>query len=135
MRDGKSRLVRLVRIAAGLLVIVFEFTNLFTFLAEGGNGSTAHQHSRYSLQFALYGVCFLIVLLDHASFKRIFEKPIVRWVGAFLALLTWAMIVRTFNSPAGINDYDFLREFGVGVINVGFLLSCVLIFDDQYVLY
>jgi O-antigen ligase len=135
MNESKSRLARLFRIAAALLLVGLEFTNAFTFLAEGGNSSTASQHSRYPLQFAAYGVCFLIVLLDHANIKRLFEKSIVRWAGAVLALLTWAMLVRAFNTPAGIDDYRFLREFGLRVNNIGFLLSCVLIFDDPYVLY
>src|SRR5467141_2066334 len=98
MNESKSRFAQHLRISAALLLIGLEFTNAFAFLAEGGNVPTANQHSRYSLQFAMYGVCFLIVSLDRASIKRLFEKPIARWTGAILALLTWAMLVRTFNA-------------------------------------
>ena len=45
------------------------------------------------------------------------------------------MARRTFNMPVGIDNYIFVREFVLRINDIGFLLSCVLIFDDPYVLY
>ena len=47
--------------------------------------------------------------LDLKSAKRFLEKPLVRWAFAALMLFTWGMLVRMFNAPAGIEDYDFFR--------------------------
>jgi hypothetical protein len=135
MNESRSRLARQLRISAALLLIGLEFTNAFTFLTEGGNIPAQQQHSRYSFQLAVYGVCFLIFLLEPARIKRLFEKPIALWAYATLALWAWAMLRRAFNMPVGIDDYIFVREFGLRVNDIGFLLSCVLIFDDPYVLY
>lgn len=130
---NRFRLAQNIRIGTALLLIGFEFTNLFTYLAEWSNRGV--QHSRYPLQFAAYGVCLLIIVLDRKNLKRVLEKRIVVWAFAFLLLLTWAMLVRTFNSPVGVSDYRFFREFGLVINNIGFLLACVLIFDDPYVLW
>ena len=82
------------------------------------------------MYFAAYGICALIVAIDPKSAKRFFEKPLVLWAFAALMLFTWGMLVRTFNAPAGIEDYLFFREFGLRVNAVGFLLCCTMIFDD-----
>jgi hypothetical protein len=68
--------------------------------------------------------------LDVKSAKRFLDTPLVRWAFAALVLFTWGMLVRTFNSPAGIDDYQFFRMFGLRVIAIGFLLCCAMIFDD-----
>src|ERR1700751_4972038 len=44
------------------------------------------------------------------------------------------MLIRVFNSPAGWDSYSFLHEFGTAVNDLGFLVSCVIIFDDAEVL-
>jgi len=54
----------------------------------------------------------------------------VRWAFAALILFTWGMLVRTFNAPAGLEDYLFFRQFGLRVNAIGFLLCCAMIFDD-----
>lgn len=125
---------RLVRIPSALLLIALEFTSLVLFLAEGGTTSRTIEHSRYPVYFAAYGICILIVMLDLKSAKRFLEKPLVLWAFAALILFTWGMLVRTFNAPAGIEDYDFLRKFGLRVNAIGFVLCCALIFDDPNVL-
>ena len=62
------------------------------------------------------------------------KKPLVLWAFAALILFTWGMLIRTFNAPAGIEDYFFLREFGLRVNAIGFLLCCAMIFDGPGVL-
>ena len=126
----KSPLSSYVRIPSALLLIALEFTSLTRFLAEGGTTSRTVQHSRYPLVFAAYGICALIVALDLKSAKRFLEKPIVLWAFAALILFTWAMLVRVFNAPAGMEDYNFFRLFGLRLNEIGFLLCCTMIFDD-----
>lgn len=123
-----------VRIPSALLLIALEFTSLVPFLAEGGTTSRTIQHSRFPVYFAAYGISALIMALDLKSAKRLLEKPLVIWAFAALMLFTWGMLVRTFNSPAGIDDYDFLRLFGLRVNTIGFLLCTTMILDDLYVL-
>ena len=106
----KSPLVNFVRIPSALLLIALEFTSLVRFLAEGGTTSRTIQHSRYPVVFAAYGICALIMALDLKSAKRFLEKPLVLWAFAALMLFTWGMLVRMFNAPAGIEDYDFFRD-------------------------
>ncbi len=127
----KARIVNTIRLPLALLLIGLEFTNLIPFLAEQGNV----QYSRYPFQYLGYGMCIWLILLDHRIAKRVLQKPLVLWVFGTLMLLTWAMLVRTFNSPIGYTNYLFLREFGVQVNSIAFLLTCVVMFDDPYVLH
>lgn len=120
----------LVRIPSALLLIALEFTSLVKFLADGGTIPVKVEHSSYPAYFAAYGICALIIALDFKSAKRFLEKPLVRWAFAALLLFTWGMLVRTFNAPAGIDDYYFFRTFGLRVNAIGFLLCCTIIFDD-----
>ncbi len=126
----KSYLAGFVRILSAMLLIALQFTSLVQFLAEGGKTPATIQHSSYPMYFAAYGVCALIIALDLKSVKRFLEKPLVRWAFAALTLFTWGMLVRTFNAPAGIEDYLFFRTFGLRVNAIGFLLCCTMIFDD-----
>jgi O-Antigen ligase len=119
-----------VRISSALLLIALEFTSLVAFLAEGGATPVTTPHSRYPVYFASYGICALIMALDLKSARRFVQKPVVRWAFAALILFTWGMLVRMFNAPAGIDDYDFFRTFGLRVNNIGFVLCCTMIFDD-----
>lgn len=119
-----------VRIPSALLLIALEFTALFPFLAEGGTTLRTIQLSRFPVYFAAYGICSLIMAFDLKSAKRFLETPLVLWAFAALMLFTWGMLVRTFNAPSGIDDYDFFRIFGVRVIGIGFLLCCAMVFDD-----
>src|SRR5579863_5363513 len=130
----KSPLVNSVRTPSALLLIALEFTSLVRFLAEGGATSRTIQRSRFPVVFAAYGICALIIALDLKSAKRFLEKPVVRWAFAALILFTWGMLVRVFNAPAGIDDYDLFRLFGLRVNAIGFLLCCTMIFDDPGVL-
>ena len=125
-----SPLANFVRIPSAILLIALEFTALVPFLAEGGTTPATVRYSRFPVYFAAYGICVLIMALDLKSAKRFLEKPLVRWAFAALMLFTWGMLVRTFNAPAGIDDYLFFRAFGMRVIAIGFLLCCTMIFDD-----
>jgi hypothetical protein len=116
------------------LLIGFEYTNLFTVLTEGGKTQLAESHSPYVLQFATYVVCVLILAFDPSNATRLLQKPIFKWTFAVLTLFTWGMLVRTFYAPPGIPSYDFLRTFGLQVHAIGFMLSCVVIFDESTVL-
>jgi O-Antigen ligase len=126
----KTSIANFVRIPSALLLIALEFTSFVPFQAEGGTISRTIVHSRYPVYFAAYGICALIITLDLKSAKRFLEMPLVRWALAALMLFTWGMLVRTFNAPAGIEDYDFVRRFGVRMNSIGFLLCCTMIFDD-----
>jgi hypothetical protein len=75
-----------------------------------------------------------VFLFDPRSLSRLRHKRITQWAAALLALLIWAMIVRMFNSPIDTSDYLVFRAFGLQLNNIGFLLSCVVIFDDPIVL-
>jgi O-antigen ligase len=130
----KLSLANTVRIPSAILLIALEFTSLFPFLAEGGKTPVTNERSRYTLYFAAYGICALIVALDFKSAKRFLEKPLVLWAFAALMLFTWGMLVRMFNAPAGMNDYYFFRVFGLQINAIGFLLCCTMIFDDLAVL-
>jgi hypothetical protein len=125
-----STLANSVRIPSAILLIALEFTALVPFLAEGGTTPVTVQYSRFPVYFAAYGICAVIIALDLKSAKRMLEKPLVRWAFAALMLFTWGMFVRTFNAPAGIEDYLFFRAFGMRVSAIGFLLCCTMIFDD-----
>jgi len=57
-------------------------------LAEGGNVPTANQHSRYSLQFAMYGSVFFDCFVGFAPASNGYsKKPIARWTGAILSVI------------------------------------------------
>lgn len=129
---NRFRLAHNIRLWTALLLVGLEFTNLFTYLAESNRGV---QHSRFPLQFAAYGICLLLIALDRSNLKRLLQKRVILWAFAFLLLLTWAMLVRMFNTPVVLSDYLLFREFGVQVNSIGFLLTCVVIFDDPYVLW
>ena len=131
---NKLALTNAVRIPSAIVLIALEFTCLVPFLAEGGKTPVTIEHSRYSLYFAAYGICALIIALDSKSANGLLEKPLVRWAFAAVMLFTWGMLVRVFNAPAGIEDYLFFRVFVLQVNAIGFLLCCTMIFDDPDVL-
>ena len=130
----KSELTNIVRIPSAILLIALEFTNVVAFLAEGGNTPASIQHSRYPFQFAAYGLAVVVLLLDRQVLRRFFHKPIVYWSLCVLVLFTWSMVVRAFNAPVGYSNYEFVRYFGLRVNAIGFLLTCVVIFDDPRIL-
>jgi hypothetical protein len=124
--------LRSARTATAVLLVALEFTNLVPFLAEWRFMSA--QHSRYPFQYTAYFICILLLLLDRSVAERIFRKPLIYWLFATLALLMWAMVVRTFRATAGFSDYLVFREFGIRLNSLGFLLTCVLIFDEPRIL-
>ena len=131
---NNARIAYWLRLAWAPLLIGLEFTNLFTVISEGGKTHLADPRSPYVLQIATYGVCFLILALDTSNAIRLVQKRIFKWTFAVLTLFTWGMLVRAFYAPAGIPSYDFLRTFGLQVHAIGFILACVVIFDDPKVL-
>jgi O-antigen ligase len=130
----KLSLANTVRIPSAILLVAMEFTCLLPFLAEGGKTPVTNERSRYSLYFAAYGICALIVALDFKSAERFLEKPLVRWAFAAVMLFTLGMLVRAFRPPAAIEDYLFFREYALQLNAIGFLLCCTMIFDDPNVL-
>jgi O-Antigen ligase len=130
----KSELIYLVRISSAILLTALEFTNIVAFWAEGGNTPARIQHSRYSFQFAAYGLAAIVLLLDGQGRRRFFHKPIVCWSFCALLLFALSMQVRAFNPPVSYSYYDFVRYFGLRVNAIGFLLTCIVIFDDPSVL-
>lgn len=132
----RSELTNIIRTLSAILLIALEFTNIIAFFTEGGNQRAIPQHSRYPVQFAAYGLAAAVLLLDRGGLRRFLRKPIVHWSFCLLILITWSMVVRTFNTPPiGYGgNYDFVRSFGLRVNAIGFLLTCVIIFDDREVL-
>jgi hypothetical protein len=131
---NSRRIAKSVRTSAMLMVIALQFTNLFQFIARGGAVPNSDPRSAFIVDFASYGICILLLMIDVKSVERLVRKRIFFWALGAIGLFTWGMLVRTFNSPAGINDYDFLHEFGIAVADVVFIVSCVFIFDDSHVL-
>jgi hypothetical protein len=131
---NNARIAYWLRLVWAPLLIGLEFTNLFTVVAEGGKTQLANPRSPYVLQIATYGVCALILVLDSSNAARLMQKRIFKWTFAVLTLFAWGMLVRTFYAPAGIQSYDFLRTFGLQVHAIGFMLACVVIFDQPKVL-
>ena len=129
----KSDFTNIVRIPTAVLIVALEFTNVVAFWAAGGNLGAA-LHSRFPFQFAAYGLAAVVLVLDPDILRRVFRKPIVCWSFCLLLLLTWSMLVRTFNPPVGYTNYDFARYFALRINAIGFLLTCVIIFDDPYIL-
>jgi hypothetical protein len=119
-----------IRIPSAIVLVALEFTALMPFVAEGGAISRTVQHSRFPVYFAAYGIGALLLALDLRSAKRLLDSPLVRWSFAALLLFTWGMFVRMFHAPAGIDDYDFFRKFGLRVNGIGFVLCCTIIFDN-----
>src|SRR6266853_1485120 len=130
----KSELTYAARFPSAILLIALEFTNIVTFWAEGGDTPSSIQHSRYPFQFAAYGLAALLLLLDQRVLRRFLHKPIVHWSFCALLLFSWSMVVRAFHAPVGYSNYDFVRYFGLRVNAIGFLLTCVVIFDDTRIL-
>lgn len=131
---SNARTVYWLRLVWALLLIGLEFTNLFTVVAEGGRTGLTNPRSPYVLEFATYGVCALILVLDASNAVRLVQQRIFKWTFAVLTLFTWGMLVRTFYAPAGIPSYDFVRIFGLQMHAIGFMLACVVIFDHPEVL-
>ena len=140
---NNARIANWLRLVWAPVLIGLEFTNLFTVLAEGGKTQLANPRSPYLLQIATYGVCALILALDSSNATRLVQKRIFKWTFAVFTLFTWGMLVRTFYAPAvpgplspmtEIPGYDFLRTFGLQVLAIGFMLACVVIFDQPKVL-
>ncbi len=124
----------MIRAFWALVLIALEFTHIFDFLAEGPKVPLQNQHSAYSIQFATYGICLLIILIDAQSLRRLVQMRIFRWAFAFLLLLVWSMIIRAYRIPAGIPLYDFVRAFGIQVNAIAFMVASVLVFADPDVL-
>jgi len=130
----KSELTYILRVLTAILLIALEFSNLVAFWAEGGINPASIQHSRYPFQFAAYGLAAIVLLFDPQALRRLFHKPIVNWSYCALLLFFWSMLMRAFDAPVGYSNYDFMRYFGLRVNAIGFLLTCVVIFDDPKIL-
>jgi hypothetical protein len=128
-----TKLARKLRMMAALFLIGLAFTDVFEFLCLR-NQDRSTNHSPYALEFAAYAVCVAIGVLDLSSIRRLLRKPIVWWSLGAVALFTWGMFVRSLNSPGGIDQYDFVRSFGLQLNAIVFMIACVFIFDDPHVL-
>ena len=140
-RAKKARIISRIRLLSAVALIALEFTDLFWFLtAYSEPGQNVRQVRRlamspYAIQFLTYAIASFVIMLDFGAFKRLLGKPISRWVLATLALSTWGMIVRTFDSPAGLTDYLFMRTFALQVHLLVTLLAFVVIFDDAEIVW
>lgn len=130
----KNGIIYWFSIVWALLLVGLEFTNLFTVVAEGGKIGAKDPHSGYTLEFATYVVCAIILVLDRSNITRLLQQGIFRWTLAVIALFTWGMLVRTFYAPAGLDAYLFVRTFGLQMNALGFILACAIIFDQTGVL-
>jgi len=124
-------LVQGMRTGFGTFLIVFIFTNAFQYWAERSSTNINEPHSPYLVHFASLGVCVAIVLLDQSALHRLTSKPIFAWTLAVIGLFTWGMLVRTLAPPVGIDDYTFVRTYGLQINALAFILACTMIFDDD----
>lgn len=129
-----SELARKLRMVSSVLLIALAFTDLFEFLCIRSQDRSVN-HSPYTIELAAYAACVAIGIFDLASMKRLLGKPVVWWAFGALMLFAWGMFIRSLNTPAGIEQYDFVRSFGLQVNALVFMIACVLIFDDPRVLY
>jgi O-antigen ligase len=53
------------------------------------------------------------------------------WVLGAMFLFTWGMLNRAVGAPVGIEDYIFVRTFGLQINALAFILACTMIFDDD----
>lgn len=139
LADPIRRFAQRVRLLFALALVALEFTNIFgylTFIAvtKPQTKRFALHYSPFALQFLGYGICLMVVALDRGALKRLFGRPIFRWVVAATIVFTWGMLLRTLNPPAGIGNYSFARPFALRINALVFLLSCVLLMDGRRVL-
>ncbi len=135
----RSRFASHLRLVFAVALIALEFTNVIAFVTFRAiqNPHTkrfAMNFSPFDLQFLSYGICLMVVGLDRSSVKRLFDKPIFRWVLVAIIVFTWGMLLRAFEAPAGFGEYLLARPLGLRLNALAFMLSCVLIFEGDNVL-
>ncbi len=127
------------RLLFALVLIALEFSNLVQFATFGSRDlfhtSSAKIHlSSYSLQALGYLMVVVVTVLNPRSMRKLFAQPIFRWAIAAMAVFTWGMLIRSFNPPVGLPEYDVVRVFLLRLNGVGFMLICVMMFEGEMVL-
>ncbi len=126
------------RLIFALVIIAAEFTNLVqfaTFISQNNPHTIDFRinASPYALQAFGYLFCAILIELDPSVVRRSFRKAIFRWGLAATAVFTWGMLIRAFNPPGGVEDYEFLRWFLLRLNAIGFILMCVILFEGDSV--
>ena len=143
---SRWNIVRRLRFAFAFITVALVFTNLFSFLtgfneltATGIGYMAAHPTIRparelgippYTIRVLGYVIVAAVMLLDVSCIRRAIKKPIFRWAFATSLLFTWGMLLRTMQASSDTN-YELLLPFYSLINSITFLLSCVVIFDDQ----
>jgi len=128
------KLAKKVRVGFALILVALVFTNAFEYWAEQRQHLVIN-HSPFTIYYASYLICALIFAFDRASIRRALDTPVVRWTFGAILLATWGMLRRSFMAPPGIDEYTFERIFGIQLNAFAFMIACVIIFDDDTVLY
>jgi O-Antigen ligase len=127
------------RLAFALVLVALEFTNFvqfLTFLAalNPRTSQFAIHLSPYLLQFLGYLICLLAIVLEPQSSKAIVRKPLFKWAFMAVILFTWGMLLRTIETPAGIQTYHFARPFALRINALLFVVSCAMLFEGPDIL-
>lgn len=118
-----------IQLVAAIVLVALEFTNVFQFL-------TANPYRRYlplsayTLQFATIAVALTLFPLNAAKIKRILNSHVFYWVFAIWCLFTWGIILRIFDSQAGINTYLYVRQYALEMSAPAFMIACIILLDN-----
>ncbi|PWT83991.1 MAG: hypothetical protein C5B58_05505 [Acidobacteria bacterium] len=139
---GETTQIRLAtkwRLGFAVALIALEFSGLTQFATYGSRDlfhtSSAKVHiSSYSFQALAYLIAAVVSVLDPRLVKKLFAQPIFRWTVVTMAVFAWGMFIRAFNPPAAIQGYEFVRVFLIRLNALGFMLTCVIMFEGEMVL-
>ena len=136
---ARVALVNKWRLVFALVLVALEFSNLMQFATFGSRdlfhtASAKVNVSTYSLQALGYLMIAIVALVAPGSLRKLLAQPILRWTVVAVLVFTWGMILRAFDPPVGLSEYDVLRSFLLRLNALGFMLTCVIIFEGEAVL-
>jgi hypothetical protein len=142
---NRLKMARVIRIGFAYVLVFLVFTNLFAFFTGLGESDYAAAHANlqhvrslgvppYAIRDIGFVIAALVVLLDPAQLRRLFESPLFRWAFCILILYTWAMLHRTMEAPPGMPIYDLMLPYLSRSNMLAFMVSCIVIFDGEDVL-
>jgi hypothetical protein len=137
--SARIRLAAKWRLGFAVFLIALEFSGLMQFATFGSRDlfhtSSAKVHiSSYSFQALGYLMVAVVSVLDPRSVRKLFAQPIFQWTVVTVAVFTSGMFIRAFNPPAALEGYGFVRVFLIRLNALGFMLTCVMMFEGEMVL-
>lgn len=118
-----------VQVAAAVVLVSLEFTNLFQFLTANPDRRYLPL-SAYTLRFATIAIALMLVPLNASRVKRIVHSPLFYWMFAVCCLFTWGIVLRIFDSQAGINTYLYIRRYALEMTAPVFIIACLMLLDN-----